>query len=136
MPITDNELLELAVRARGNSYCEYSHYAVGAALRCKDGTVYTGCNIENKSYSMTICAERTAIFKAVSDGRKKGDFEAIAIAGAPENEIPVKPCYPCGACRQVLAEFCGDGEDITVILQGETFQLSDLLPHDFMLKRT
>ena len=99
------ELANLAVEMRKRSYSPYSHYAVGAALITKSGRIFTGCNIENAAYPVTICAERTAIFKAVSEGEK--DFEAIAIA--TEDGLG----YPCGSCRQVMAEF---SLDMTVIL--------------------
>jgi len=123
-----DELLRLAAEARGHSYSPYSHYAVGAALLTKDGTVYQGCNIENASYTPTICAERTAFFKAVFDGQRA--FEAIAIIGSGET-----PAYPCGVCRQVMAEFCDD--EFTVITSNRdlstvtTERLGDMLPHAF-----
>ena len=123
-----DELLRLAAEARGHSYSPYSHYAVGAALLTKDGTVYHGCNIESASYTPTICAERTAFFKAVFDGQRA--FEAIAIIGSGET-----PAYPCGVCRQVMAEFCDD--EFTVITSNRDFstvtteRLGDMLPHAF-----
>ncbi len=132
MHITESELLSLAVQARQNAYCPYSHFAVGAALLCKDGTVYTGCNVENGSYSLGVCAERTAIFKAVSEGKKNGDFEMIAIAGAPEGEVPEKVCPPCGACRQVMTEFCDDS--FRIILADGTHTLGELFPMRFGLE--
>lgn len=94
-------LFDEAVKARRQSYSPYSGYSVGAALMCSDGTVYTGCNIENAAFTPTVCAERVAIFKAVSDGKR--DFEAMAVAGGKDG---LKPCTPCGVCRQVMAEFC------------------------------
>lgn len=126
--MTNDELLRLAVRAAENSYSRYSRFSVGAALLCKDGTVYTGCNIENGSYSLTNCAERTAVFKAVSEGRRS--FEAIAVVGGAEGDLS-KPCYPCGACLQVLSEFCG-GEFRIVLTDGE-YTLDDFLPKRFEL---
>lgn len=92
-------LLKLAAEARAHSYSPYSHYGVGAALLTKDGKIYQGCNIENASYTPTICAERTAFFKAIFDGVR--EFEAIAVIGTGET-----PAFPCGVCRQVMAEFC------------------------------
>ena len=123
------ELMIAALAARENAHCPYSHFAVGAALRTADGQIYTGCNIENGSYSLGVCAERTAIFKAVSEGHRS--FTAIAICGAPEGEVPEKPCPPCGACRQVLAEFCGD--DFQVILADGVHTLGELFPMRFEL---
>jgi cytidine deaminase len=99
---------------------------VGAALLTSDGKVFTGCNIENASYSLTICAERTAVFKAVSEGYT--DFEAIAIAGSGNGDFS-KPCFPCGACLQVLSEFCGDS--FRIILSDGEHSLSDFLPKRF-----
>ena len=92
------KLMDCAIKARENAYSPYSHFAVGAALLCEDGTLYEGCNIENASYGLTNCAERTAIFKAVSEGHTK--FKALAVVADTEG-----PCTPCGACRQVMAEF-------------------------------
>ena len=92
------KLMDCAIKARENAYSPYSHFAVGAALLCEDGTLYEGCNIENASYGLTNCAERTAIFKAVSEGHIK--FKALAVVADTEG-----PCAPCGACRQVISEF-------------------------------
>lgn len=126
-----NELVSLALEARENSYSPYSGFKVGAALLTKSGKVYKGCNIENGAYSPTNCAERTAVFTAVSDGEK--DFSAIAVVGGADE---IKDfCPPCGVCRQVLSEFCTpdfeihlfDGEEI------KTFTLGDLLPESFKL---
>lgn len=116
-----------AVKAAENSYSPYSRFRVGAALLCSDGTIYTGCNIENASFSLTNCAERTAFFKAVSDGKK--EFDAIAIAGGHDNMN--EPCYPCGACRQVMAEFC-EG-DFKIVLSDKILTLKELLPFSFNL---
>lgn len=99
MTVDGNELIEQAKLARNNAYVPYSKFPVGAAILAEDGKVYTGCNIENASFGMTNCAERTAIFKAVSEGTTK--FKAIAVIADTEG-----PCSPCGACRQVMAEFC------------------------------
>ena len=96
------ELIEKAREARKRAYAPYSEFTVGAALLCRDGSIYTGCNIENASYGATICAERTAFFKAVSEG--EGEFEAIAIVGAPVDK-PADFCPPCGMCRQFMYEF-------------------------------
>ncbi len=122
-----DSLFELAVKARDNAYAPFSGFRVGAALLCSDGTVYTGCNIENASYSLTNCAERTAFFKAVSDGKR--EFTAIAIAGGKINAD--SPCFPCGACRQVMAEFCG--KDFKIILSDRTATLGEILPLSFEL---
>ena len=126
--MTDKELFSAAVRAAKKSYSPYSHFRVGAALVAADGRVFTGCNIENASYSLTVCAERTAVFKAVSEGVR--EFKAIAIAGSSSDDFS-KPCPPCGACLQVLSEFCGD--DLAVILSNGWFKLSDFLPMRFTL---
>ncbi len=126
--MTDKELFAAAVKAAEKSYSPYSHFRVGAALMSADGRIFTGCNIENASYSLTNCAERTAVFKAVSDGVTK--FKAIAIAGSSTRDF-TKPCPPCGACLQVLSEFCGD--DLVVILSNGWFKLSDFLPMRFTL---
>ena len=112
-------LLAEAKAARENSYCPYSGFAVGAALLAKDGTVYRGCNVENASYGATNCAERTALFAAVADGRKPGDFEAIAIAGGPKDGELI-PCPPCGICRQVLSEFVNPGDFRVLWVKEET----------------
>jgi len=124
--MTDKELFSAAVKAAENSYSPYSHFRVGAALMAADGRIFTGCNIENASYSLTNCAERTAVFKAVSEGVTK--FKAIAIAGSATDDFS-KPCAPCGACLQVLSEFCG--EELAVILSNGWFRLSDFLPMRF-----
>jgi cytidine deaminase len=124
--MTDKELLAEAEKAAANSYSKYSHFSVGAALLTADGRVYTGCNIENASYSLTNCAERTAVFKAVSDGVT--EFKAIAIVGSSDGVFS-RPCQPCGACLQVLSEFCGD--DLVIILSNGWFKLKDFLPMRF-----
>ena len=126
-------LLDTAIEASGHAYTPYSHFKVGAALLTADGRIYTGCNIENASYSATNCAERTAIFKAVSEGRT--DFKAIAIIGHTENE-PLQFCPPCGTCRQVLAEFCEPDFEIVLMNDAREIKVStlaELLPEHFSL---
>lgn len=122
------ELLEIAKRAKENAYSRYSGFKVGAALLTKNGSVITGCNVENASYGLTNCAERTALFKAVSEGYKPGDFVAIAVASNGRD------FSPCGACRQVINEF---GDEILVIFEfrGEVIAkpLKELLPYNFNL---
>ena len=119
------KLMDCAIKARENAYSPYSHFAVGAALLCEDGTLYKGCNIENASYGLTNCAERTAIFKAVSEGHIK--FKALAVVADTEG-----PCAPCGACRQVMAEF-----KIPLIIMGNLMgnikivTIEELLPFSF-----
>lgn len=119
------KLMDCAIKARENAYSPYSHFAVGAALLCEDGTLYEGCNIENASYGLTNCAERTAIFKAVSEGHIK--FKALAVVADTEG-----PCAPCGACRQVMAEF-----KIPLIIMGNLMgnikivSIEELLPFSF-----
>lgn len=122
----ENELLEIAADAASRAYCKYSGFRVGAALLAADGTVYTGCNIENSSYSLTVCAERTAVFKAVSEGNS--NFKAIAVVGSSDDDFS-KPCPPCGACLQVMSEFCGD--DFRIILADKSYTISELMPHRF-----
>ncbi|MBE6566235.1 MAG: cytidine deaminase [Ruminococcaceae bacterium] len=128
--MTDLELMRLAEDARAYSYTPYSGFAVGAALLTKSGKVYTGCNIENASYTPTVCAERTAVFKAVSEGEK--EFAAIAIIGGPAGEKG-RFCAPCGVCRQVLREFCE--LDFRILLGSvdkvQAYTLGELLPTSF-----
>jgi len=123
-----NSLLETAVKSAEYAYAPYSGFKVGAALLTADGEIFTGCNIENASYSLTNCAERTAIFKAVSAGYQ--NFKAIAIVGGRDGDYS-KDCIPCGACLQVMGEFCA--EDFEIILHGNTYVLKDLLPKTFGL---
>ena len=128
-----SELIREALKARTFAYTPYSGFQVGAALLCKDGTVYHGCNIENAAFTPTNCAERTAFFKAVSEGKK--EFEAIAVVGGPAGKEPENLCAPCGVCRQVMMEFC-DPETFLVImgkadLTGEVFTLKEILPLGF-----
>ena len=124
--MTREELKAAAVAMLDRAYCPYSRFAVGAALECADGTVFTGCNIENAAFSPTICAERTAVAKAVSEGHT--DFVCIVVAGRCEDF-----CVPCAVCRQVLREFAPDLEIICLNGKGEeqVFTLSQLLPHSF-----
>lgn len=128
--MTDKELLELAVAAREMSYAPYSGFRVGAALLGKSGKVYKGCNVENAAYTPTNCAERTAVFKAVSEGER--EFTAIAIVGGKGDTLS-ELCAPCGVCRQVLAEFC-DG-DFRVILgtpeNVQAYSFAEILPLSF-----
>ena len=124
-------LCEKAKQARNCAYAPYSAFKVGAALLCGDGEIYTGCNIENASYSPTCCAERVAFFKAVSDGKR--EFSAIAVCGGKEDTLSESPCFPCGVCRQVLREFCKDDLKIYVMSRDEVkeYSLSDILPFSF-----
>ena len=123
------ELLSLAVKARESAYAPYSQFRVGAALLAKSGKVYMGSNIENAAYSPSICAERVAFAKAVSEGER--EFEAIAIVGGKQELAPL--CAPCGVCRQVMAEFCG--KDFKIVLGDlksyKTFDLEEILPLAF-----
>ncbi len=128
--MTDVELMQAAVEARKMAYAPYSGFRVGAALLGKSGKVYTGCNVENAGYSPTNCAERTALFKAVSEGEQ--EFVSIAIVGGRYEDI-ADFCAPCGVCRQALAEFC-DG-DFRVVLgtpeRVQVFSFAQLLPFAF-----
>ena len=124
--MTKQELCQKAMGMLDMAYVPYSHFPVGAALECSDGTVFTGCNVENAAYGSTICAERTAIVKAVSEGHR--DFVRIAIAGKSKDF-----CVPCGSCRQVMMEFSPEMEVICLNGAGEskTFALRELLPYGF-----
>lgn len=128
--MTPELLIERAKEAMTRAYAPYSGYHVGAALLCADGTVYTGCNIENASYGATNCAERTAIFKAVSDGRR--DFTALAVCGG-KNGVITGAFPPCGICRQVMAEFCGGDFPVYLVNESgyDTLTLARLLPCGF-----
>ncbi len=119
-------LIETAIEARENAHAPFSHFQVGAALEGADGRVFTGCNVENATYGLTVCAERVAVFKAISEGARK--FQRIAVAADTETLTP-----PCGACRQILWEFCGDIEVLLTNLRGktETLRLKDLFPRPF-----
>ena len=127
------KLIRQAMEAREKAYAPYSGFFVGAALECKDGTVYTGCNIENASFSPTNCAERTAFFKAVSEGQR--EFRRIAIVGGKEGEM-VAPS-PCGVCLQVMAEFCEAAQFEIIMARSEddytVRKLAELLPNSFSL---
>lgn len=127
------ELIQLAIQAMNRAYTPYSHFKVGAALLTKSGKVYTGCNIENAAFTPTICAERTAVFKAVSEGET--NFEAIAVVGGPNGELKETGDFtgPCGVCRQVLMEFAPDITIISANSLDEYFinSLQDLLPKGF-----
>ena len=130
------KLIAAAKEAMTHAYAPYSGYKVGAALLCADGTVYRGCNIENAAYGPTNCAERTAFFKAVYDGHRA--FTAIAVCGGKDGNI-TEICPPCGVCRQVMREFCGD--DFVIYLPGEgdfvaQYTLSQLLPCSFSGEKT
>lgn len=121
------ELMQLSINARDNAYTPYSKFNVGAALLTEDGEVFLGCNIENASLGLTNCAERTAIFKAVSEGKRK--FTALAVSGDTEG-----PISPCGACRQVIAEFCAPTTPVYLTnLKGDVTEttLGELLPGAF-----
>lgn len=132
------ELIKTATEMTKRSYVPYSHFHVGAALLDSNGKVWTGCNIENAAYGPSNCAERTAVFKAVSEGARS--FEAIAIVGGPEDEngkVQIQDfCPPCGVCRQVLSEFC-DREFKIILANGneeqKVFTLAELLPESFSL---
>ena len=127
------DLCKAAIKALENSYSPYSNCRVGAALLCENGRVYIGCNIENASFSPTICAERTAFAKAVSEGERK--FSAIAVAGSKNGALTA--FSPCGVCRQVMAEFCEKDFKILVVSNNENFEeytLEQLLPSSFNLK--
>lgn len=131
--MTRSELISHALNARKQSYSPYSHFQVGAALLSSDGKLYTGCNIENAAYTPSNCAERTAFFKAVSEGVKS--FSSIAIIGGPEGADSLQLCAPCGVCRQVMMEFC-DPKSFEVILamdseHYEVFTLEQILPMGF-----
>ncbi len=128
--MTPKKLVELAKEAMARAYAPYSGFKVGAALLCTDGSVYQGCNIENASFSPTVCAERTAVFKAVSEGKR--EFAAIAVCGGKDGVIG-GAFPPCGVCRQVLREFCGDAFPVYLVTESgfETVTLGKLLPHSF-----
>jgi len=121
-----NKLMEAALAARANAHAPFSNFKVGAAIEDETGRIFTGCNVENATYGLTICAERVAVFKALSEGARK--FTRIAVAADTGVLTP-----PCGACRQILWEFCGDAELTLVNLQGktETFRLKELFPRPF-----
>jgi len=124
------ELMQKAKEASEKSYCPYSKFAVGACVMADDGSVYKGCNFENSSFGMTICAERNAIGSAVADGKRR--IKAVAIYSPNQQN-----CAPCGACRQVMHEFCEKDEDVDIILQNgeelKIYTLAQLLPESFNL---
>lgn len=129
--VTPEKLVSLALEAMDRAYYPYSGYAVGAALLCADGTVYQGCNIENASFTPTVCAERTAFFKAIYDGHRA--FTAIAICGGKGGKI-TGAFPPCGVCRQVMREFCEDDFKVYLVNGKESYEeltLADILPHSF-----
>ena len=128
----DEKLIELAQKARTFAYAPYSGFYVGAALLCKSGKIYTGCNVESASYSLTNCAERTAFFKAISEGEK--DFISIAVVGGKKEATVLNYCYPCGACLQIMQEFCNPEQFYILILNADKIQrylLKELLPFGF-----
>jgi cytidine deaminase len=125
--MNDREALITAARAaREHAHAPFSKFRVGAAVRARSGEIYSGCNVENATYGLTVCAERVAIFKAISEGAR--GFEAVAVVADTESLTP-----PCGACRQILWEFCGDAEVVLANLHGkvEEYRMSALLPHPF-----
>lgn len=130
---TIRTLIAAAYSARKLSYSPYSHYQVGAALLAGDGQIITGCNIENAAYTPTNCAERTAFFKAVSEGIK--DFQAIAVMGSPEGDVLTQYAFPCGVCRQVMMEFCNPQKFQIIVAKSENdyrvMTLRELLPEGF-----
>ena len=124
--MTDHELIRIAEEAKRNAYAPYSRFSVGAALECRDGSVITGCNVENAAYGCTICAERTALVKAISEGKR--EFKRMAIIGSTDEY-----CVPCGSCRQVLSEFSADLELLAAKNDGHyvCYKLSELLPKQY-----
>ena len=124
--VTDEQLIEMAKQVRENASAAFSNFKVGAALLGEDGRVHTGCNVENATYGLTVCAERVAIFKAISEGARR--FVKIVVVADTDQLTP-----PCGACRQIIWEFCGDTEVILSNLHGktETFRMRDLFPRAF-----
>ncbi len=124
----NRKLIAAARKARSNASARYSRFKVGAALLTKSGRIFTGCNVENATYGLTVCAERVAVFKAISEGAKARSFRSIAIVADTKMLTP-----PCGACRQILWEFCGDIEVTLANLQGksQSLRLASLLPRPF-----
>lgn len=129
---TIQDLIAHAIAARANAYTPYSHFQVGAALMAADGTIYSGCNIENAAYTPTNCAERTAFFKAISEGVRA--FRAIAIVGGPA-DAPLEYTAPCGVCRQVMREFCAPDDFLVILAKSpddyRVFTLKALFPESF-----
>lgn len=136
MTIDRKKLISKALEAREMAYAPYSDFAVGAALETAEGKIYKGCNIENASYSPTNCGERTAFFKAVSEGER--DFVAIAVVGGPNHKSPQDFAWPCGVCRQVMMEFCDPESFLVLIAKSpddyEEYSLKELLPKGFSPK--
>ncbi|NBJ99204.1 cytidine deaminase [bacterium 1xD8-48] len=130
MPVA--ELIRSAMEARKKAYAPYSGYMVGAAVLTNELRIYTGCNIENAAYTPTVCAERTAIFKAVSEGWRR--FKAIAVVGSPKGDV-TQYAFPCGVCRQVMREFADADNFVIIVAKSEqdyqAFTLSELLPEGF-----
>lgn len=127
-----HEMIVRALAMRAYSYAPYSHFAVGACLYTSDGCLYDGCNIENAAYGSTICAERTAIFKAVSEGHR--EFRAIVIVGGADSGAPEDLCPPCGSCRQVMAEFAAADFEVILAIDEERYRIysfDEILPHSF-----
>jgi cytidine deaminase len=126
LPDASNALIAAALAARENAFAPYSKFRVGAAIEDVEGRIHTGCNVENSTYGLTVCAERVAVFKAISEGVRK--FRRVAIAADTDALTP-----PCGACRQILWEFCGDVEIVLVNPRGQTatYRLKDLFPKPF-----
>ncbi|MBE6757410.1 MAG: cytidine deaminase [Ruminococcaceae bacterium] len=134
--MTERTLAQEAIAAMNHAYAPYSGFFVGAALLAADGKVYTGCNVENASFTPTVCAERTAVFKAVSEGVR--DFKMLAIVGGKGGRIN-GICPPCGVCRQVLSEFCPPDFPILLVEAPDRFRkvtLADLLPYAFSAEDT
>ena len=119
-------LIAAALSARENAHAPFSNFRVGAAVRAKSGRIFAGCNVENSTYGLTLCAERVAIFKAISEGER--GFDSVAVVADTDTLTP-----PCGACRQILWEFCGDAEVVLSNLKGkvERYRMSTLLPKPF-----
>lgn len=133
--MTPEKLMELAKEAMTHAYAPYSGYQVGAALLCADGTVYQGCNVENASYTPTVCAERSAFFKAIYDGKRA--FSAIAVCGGKDGKL-TGMFPPCGVCRQVMREFCEDSFQVYMVGPEGTFEvctLDQILPYSFSAKK-
>ena len=129
------KLARAALDARQKAYCPYSHFAVGAAVLVKSGKIYTGCNIENATQGPGVCAERAALYKAVSEGER--EFAAIAVAGGPEGQEPDGFCPPCGVCRQALAEFCAGEMPVILVKDAEetqVYRLEELFPLAFSMR--
>ncbi len=132
--ITNEELISIAKEARKMSYSPYSEYAVGAALLCRSGRIYLGCNIENAAFSPTNCAERTAFFTAIANGER--EFSKIAVVGGRREDEPSEATFPCGVCRQVITEFCFPDFEIILSDKGKviSYTIEELLPKSFSNK--